>query len=808
MPSLDPTIRGHLILGLLFISAAPAAAQQGSLAGRISDGTGRPIGSARVEVLTTSLRASTDSVGRYRINAVPAGRVDVRISALGFAAVVRHVTIQAGRETELSESLAPSVVSLGELEVRGAARTGSVRPAEDISDMVVMAGAKSEVLEVDGTAANLAEKSGRQVFARLPGIFVYDMDGSGNQVNVATRGLDPHRSWELNVRQNGVLVNSDIYGYPASHYSLPLEAVGRIEYVRGTAALQYGPQFGGLLNYISHAPDTTGTFRPHLRSTAGSRGLVAGFGSVSGKVGKVTYSAYASARRSDGYRRNAEGVYDAQYLSASVPLTDKLVLRGQVGRSYYRYQIPGPLNDSMFNADARSSTRSRNWFSPDITVPALRLDWQASSATRLAVQVSAVLGVRNSVQFTGFATTPDLPSPVTGEFATRVVDIDNFRSYTSEIRLTHDYRLGGLGSTLAAGVTLTHNDLHRRQQGTGTRGSDYDLSLSTGDFGRDVHHRTRNAAVHAENLMRLTPRWTVVPGVRVEHGTTRFEGRLAYYDPANVPNNMRHRFPLFGLRTEYRLGESLDLYGGWSEAYRPMLLKDVLPENALERTDSTLKDASGWTAEVGLRGRIAQRVTFDVTAFALRYNNRFGGILQTDATGSFLFKTNVGSSLNRGIEVAVDALLIAAGRTTVNVFTATSFYDATYKKGTVSSGGQNRSIVGNRVESVPRWITRNGVNTAVGGVSASFTVSHVSSSFADALNTVTPTPNGAVGLVPAYTVADLGFGVDITSWMRLRGGVSNLFDKQYFTKRPSFYPGPGVWPSDGRSIHLSGEVRR
>jgi Fe(3+) dicitrate transport protein len=57
--------------------------------------------------------------------------------------------------------------------------------------------------------------------------------------------------------------------------------------------------------------------------------------------------------------------------------------------------------------------------------------------------------------------------------------------------------------------------------------------------------------------------------------------------------------------------------------------------------------------------------------------------------------------------------------------------------------------------------------------------------------------------VPAYTIVDLNGSIGVTSRVRLRGGVNNLFDASYFTKRPSFFPGPGVWPSDGRTFHLS-----
>jgi Fe(3+) dicitrate transport protein len=63
------------------------------------------------------------------------------------------------------------------------------------------AGKKNELINISATNANIAIKTGRQLFSKVPGVFVYDMDGSGNQLNIATRGLDPHRSWEFNIRQ-------------------------------------------------------------------------------------------------------------------------------------------------------------------------------------------------------------------------------------------------------------------------------------------------------------------------------------------------------------------------------------------------------------------------------------------------------------------------------------------------------------------------------------------------------------------------------------------------------------------------------
>jgi Fe(3+) dicitrate transport protein len=112
------------------------------------------------------------------------------------------------------------------------------------------------------------------------------------------------------------------------------------------------------------------------------------------------------------------------------------------------------------------------------------------------------------------------------------------------------------------------------------------------------------------------------------------------------------------------------------------------------------------------------------------------------------------------------------------------------------------------VQSVPEWISRSGLIAEAGSLSVNLQVSYTSSSFADALNTVEPPANGAVGLVPAYALVDLNAGMDMTEWLRVRAGVNNLFDRQYFTKRPEFYPGPGIWPGDGRALQFTVELRQ
>lgn len=403
----------------------------GTVTGQVFDGAGLPVGGAVVTVENTGSRAVTDAAGRFEVEQVSPGTHRVRVDAVGYAPGSAEALVRPGGTVALDVQLT-EVVTLGGLTVEATRLPGSTAQAPDVLGGLVLAGTGNTIIELAGLPANLAEKSARQIYARVPGAFVYDMDGSGNQVNVSTRGLDPHRSWELNVRQDGVLLNSDLYGYPASHYSPPMEAIERLEVIRGTAALQYGSQYGGMVNYVTKGPRTDGAIGAESINTLGSFGLRSTFNAVGGSVGRLSYYGYMNERRSDGYRQGSESDFEAQYLAANFAVSPEVTLRGQVGRTAYTYRIPGPLTDQMFAEDPRQSTRSRNYYQPDITAPALSLSWQRPSGMQLTATASAILGPRNSVQYLGFADQPDEPDSETGEFGARQVDIDRFRSLTFE----------------------------------------------------------------------------------------------------------------------------------------------------------------------------------------------------------------------------------------------------------------------------------------------------------------------------------------------------------------------------------------
>lgn len=694
------------------------------------------------------------------------------------------------------------VLKLNEVQIREQQFKFNIQSIPNTKGTYLYAGKKTEVINVLGLNANIAEKTARQIFAKVPGIFVYDMDGTGNQLNISTRGLDPHRGWEFNVRKDAVITNTDMYGYPASHYSMPMEAIQNIELVRGTGSLQYGAQFGGMLNYVSKQGDSTKTFDFETTNSIGSYGLFSTYNAIGGQVGKVNYYAYYSKRVSDGYRSNSRSDYEAQSAQITYRPTSKLSLKADFSRSKYVIQLAGQQTDAMFNADPRASTRSRNYYSPDIYVPSVSLNWTLNNRTKFSWVTSAVLGSRNSVMFDKTADVIDKIDTQTLQYANRQVDIDNYHSYTSELRILHEYNIGKAASILVGGVQLMNNDLHRRQQGKGTTGSDFDLTI-IGNWGRDLHLKTQNIAIFIENRINLSSKLAISPGLRLESGESKMSGFISYYDPSKLPNVIAHRFPLFGINTDYQLSENQNLYAGFSQAYRPVIFKDIIPASIYEKSSDKLKDASGYNFEMGYKGNF-EKLRIELTYFQLLYKNRLGTLAQTDANGNFqILRTNIGDSFTKGLEIFIEYYARINAKTNFSIFSSTSLMEAKYLKAEIRSGEKNISIEGNFVESTPQIISRNGATLRYRKLSLTSLFSYTAKSYADALNTLQPSANGSVGLVPAYGILDFNATYRISSKLQFKLNLNNATDRQYFTKRPQFYPGPGIWASDGRSVNLT-----
>lgn len=689
----------------------------------------------------------------------------------------------------------------------------------ETKDNVIFSGKKNEVLKLSNINGNLTNNNAREIFARIPGVTVWENEGSGIQINVGVRGLSPNRSWELNTRQNGYDISSDVFGYPEAYYNPPLDAVETIELTRGGSSLQFGPQFGGMLNYVLKR-ETKKKFSFETQNTVGSYGLMSSFNSIGGKFKKFSYYVYNHSRSADGWRENSDYTVRNSHVFVEYRFTENTKLSAEYTNMDYKMQQAGGLTDEQFNNDSRQSFRERNWFGTPWNVFSINFDTKLNDKLSSNTKLFGLIGERNSVGFTATPNIEDAINPATNNFANRRVDRDYYKNFGLENRNIYKYKIGKINNNLAFGVRLYKANTQRLQDGRGTTGSDFDLSIE-GRYVRDLDFTTENVAVFAENQFKVTDKFSVTPGVRYEYIQNTGEGRFGISGGTDIafPNKTISRSqPLFGLGLEYKF-RTTNIYANITQAFRPVLFSDLTPPAVTDVIDPNLKDASGFNADIGFRGTFKNYLNFDFSIFYLSYNNRIGGFRQfvnNDPTqGTFIYRTNLGETVNKGIEGFANLNItrlfeIEKPYGNLDFFASVSFIDSRYTDFRIFStpSAPNFTITetnlsGNRVENAPRYIHTFGLSWTNNNISATAQYRMSGRIFTDANNTTTPSANGVTGILDNYRVFDLSTEYKFLKNYNIRAGINNLFDEEYGTRRSSGYPGPGILPGEGRTFYIS-----
>lgn len=790
------------VLFALFTSslATPLAAQLpglGSVEGRVSGPDGALAG-AGVRLLDADRHATTDRAGRYRLDDVAPGNYLLEAALVGFAPARIPVRVVAGGTVSADVTLAPEAQRLADLRVTAPAAGKGASPLPDVLQGVVYAGRKVEVVQLDSLDLNAAQDVSRQVLGRVPGLNLAETGGAGFPSDgIGFRGLNASQSVEVNVRQDGYNIAADPYGYPEAYFLPPAEALERVELVRGASSLAFGSQFGGMVNYVIRDGVRGG---PVVRSrlTGASYATFDGFGDVGGGIGPVTYYGFVQFRTQDGWRPNGDSRQVAGFGRVRWQASPRWRLGAEYTLFRNRIHMPGGLTDAAFAADPSVSFRSRNWLGSPWNVLALTADYRPSPSLSIHTTAWGNLSQRYLVwrNEDGGAGALDSIDPATNAFVPREVEREKFTNATLESRLSWSFPLLGRMGTLAAGVRAFAGRMHRQAGGPGSTGSDFDLALYGGSYEKDVTFDNTNLALHLEQVVRLGERLTVAPGVRVEYLRSTASG---YTDTTFAPLARSRTFVLPGAGARFRPSATTELYGSVARSYRAIDYSSLTPFASVSRIDPDLRDPNGYSVELGWRGRLGpSAVAFDLSVFRIHYGDRIGLVSGIDPGGTpFTLRTNVGTSVHRGVEAYLElhplSLLRAAPALgDVSLFTAFAYTDAKYTDG---------EFAGNRVEYAPKVVNRAGVTYARGAVSGTFQVSHVSRQFGDANNTVASS-DANVGAVPAYQVLDLSTRARLGRFL-LSGGVNNLADAHYFTRRTDEYPGPGIIPSPGRSVYLS-----
>lgn len=801
---------------------------QHNFTGTVIDNEGTNVAQAEVYINELLLLETTSDSGNFYFSNVPTGTYSVVVFAFGYQ--VNEQKIEINGSTNIDVQLLPLGEQLSEVVLtKEREKVFALQKLKKVEGTAIYAGKKNEVIAVDLLTANLAANNPRQVYGQVVGLNIYEDCNAGIQLNIGGRGLDPNRSANFNIRQNGYDISADPLGYPESYYTPPAEALSEIQVIRGAASLQYGPQFGGLINFKFKKPNPNKKIELISRQTLASYGTFTSFNSLSGTTGKLSYYSYFNYKEGSCFRCNSNYNSRNFFGNFGYQITEKTKLNFEVTLFNYLTKQPGGLTDAQFLEDPTFSNRDRNWFNVDWKLFSLRLEHQFSAKTDFSLNLFTLDATRNALGFrTNRVSQSDDPNEP------RELLQDNFQNWGAEGRLLMRYQINEKDAVLLLGTKYYQSE-NKQRQGPGNNLETPDFEFAADEFPNYERQSqfvfpNLNVALFGENIFNLSNKFSLTPGFRFEYIKTESEGsfRNIVLDLAGnpllneeIPDNrtFERNFFLFGLGASYKLSSSMELYANFSQNYRSVTFNDIRVVNPSFQVDENISDENGFTADIGIRGRSGEVLNYDVSAFGLYYDDRLGEVLRNETrvnaagdlveTGRIVrFRGNIGTAFMYGLESFADISLkelFFAGKDKLrlNYFVNLALTNSEY----LSSDENN--VEGNKVEFIPKVNLKTGLSFGYGNFLGSLQYTYLSEQFTDATNApqdVTDNQRGIEGSIPAYDIMDLSLSYTFKK-LKLEAGINNLLDNTYFTRRATGYPGPGIIPAEPRTFYTTLQIK-
>ncbi len=811
-----------ILLFLIFI--IPAWGQM-AISGSVVNQEGKPVENAEVYLKELRRLETTRANGSFEFSNVPGGKYTVIVFAFEYEVLEIALTYDSPMNFEIQLEPLQTKNLTEVVMIQRRERIFALKQLKKVEGTAIYAGKKSEVVLLDGITGNLAANNPRQIYSQVVGLNIYENGDAGLQLNIGGRGLDPNRTANFNTRQNGYDISADVLGYPESYYTPPAEALEEIQVVRGAASLQYGTQFGGLVNFKFKKPNPNKKIELVTRQTLGSYNLFTSFNSLGGTVGKLSYYTYFNYKEGNGFRPNSSYNSRNYFAHVGYQFSDKTKVTVETTFLNYLAKQPGGLTDAQFLEDPTFSNRERNWFNVDWKLYSLRLDHQFSSKTDFSLNLFGLDASRKALGFrTNRVSQPDDPEEP------RELLIDNFKNWGAEARVLTRYNLWGDESALLLGSKFykTNND---QRQGPGTTAANPDFNFADATFPNyerqsQFDFPNLNVAFFGENIFNITPKFTLTPGFRLEHIKTESEGsyKNIVLDLAGNPilneeiednRTFDRTFLLLGLGATYKVLPNVELYGNISQNYRSVTFSDIRVVNPSFQVDPNISDEDGFTADLGFRGRHEDILTFDVSGFGLLYDNRLGEILKpatrTDENGNEIetggivrFRGNIGTAFMYGLESFGNWSIKETFFPTLEKLKLNYFLNLALTNSEYLSSEEN-NVEGNQVEFIPNVNLKTGLNFGYANLLGSLQYTYLSKQFTDATNApqdINDNQRGIEGEIPAYDIMDFSLSYTYKKW-KLEAGVNNVLDNSYFTRRATGYPGPGIIPSEPRTFYTT-----
>jgi Fe(3+) dicitrate transport protein len=657
----------------------------------------------------------------------------------------------------------------------------------DATREVTIQGNKADALKrASGSGTTLGEReirnaqpeSNSELLRRVPGLQVRSEDPMGLRMNLGVRGLSPSRSRLILLEEDGVPVVVSPYGEPELYYTTMVERVQRLDVLKGSDVLMYGPQTVGAVVEL-HTFDPTLKPAWYVGEQVGSRGYGSLQARYSGTTNDVGYVAQVVRKSGDGYRNMGFHATDAFgkaiFSGASAgQLTFKLGFHDDLAHTTYT-----GLTDRLYEQDPRRDTITPN-------------DYMAIRRYEASLVHELHVGDRSVLRTTAFAYQMNLGQrlqdfdrgPVPDVVPAQVVDPSFlFLRNTASLR-KRVYDVLGLSSEFEQRF-LTGAAVHRLKIGARAIVDVARRELSSGssptaDSGELLTDDTTNIlglAAWAEDQIALGSTLLLTPAFRYEHSNStktirRIDDDLAGPIPVHLEATSHASGAMPGIGLIYgaaQLNAFSSAYLGYSA---PRVSQAITPGGQ----DANLHAERSKNYELGVRGREGRWLRAEADGFLILFDNQL--VSNNPLSGSDSEFIDGGRTRHLGAE-ATASLRIGKGLAwpiDLDLGAQYTFVRARFVGGTF--GGH--TVPYSPVNSAS--FTLDAAHPL--GVSAQLALSYVGSQYTDEINSVRPGPTGLDGLMDAYTVLDFAARYRYApSGVSFGLSVKSLLDKVYISDR-------------------------
>ncbi len=793
-----------IVVGLL---APGMAAAQVAVRGRVIDAhTREPIRAAQITLLPLGQDALSDVDGAFAFDVDPHSVARVRVVRMGYAPWERELRLDGGEPAEsLEVALVPRPAELGGLTVVGEGKGALVRFPGSATLI--------DAQELRATRPF----SGNESFKLVTGVHVQEEEGGGFRANIGMRGLDPDRSRTVLVLEDGVPVALAPYGEPEMYYTPPIDRMERVELLKGSGSILFGPQtVGGVINYVTADPPLTPRGRLALMGGSGAFGMA-----------NLSYGGTWSAAGFQGglLRRQAENIRGLTFEQTDVTVKAALTLGANdvLGLKLGVYDESSNstyvgLTDSIFRVDPSFYPGADDRL-------AIRRYSASLSHERSFARGSAVKTVAYAYQTIRNWRRQDYQYTQSGNSYLFLNSAGNRNRRFEVAGLEPRFRIAhGLGEF--EGGVRAHYERAFEQRING------ETATSSSGAIRDDEVRTGYAfAAFAQNRFAITDRLRVTVGGRVEFFTynrrilrTRVRrdvrdasgevvGTTRVAEDVDLRSGDKLVAVIPGVGVSWFAGSHATLFVGVHRGFAPPRVKDaliysdeVLPPDQQPGDPVSLElDAEeSWNFEVGTRSQPIPGLFVEVTGFYLDFSNQIVEPSLSAGTAGQVQLANQGATRHRGVESAlgVDWGLLAGWSWSFRTDMRYTYSDARFARDRFiqAPSGDTVNVNGNRLPYAPEHLVAlSALVTLPSSLTLKVDAVRVSEQFADNFETATSSPNGRNGAIPAQTVWNVAGSYHIPGTrISAVGSVKNLFDNLYVaSRRPE-----GIKPGLFRQVNL------